>query len=125
MANKCITQLILSGDRIRILDLISSSELYYANNKIHEMNDNTFCVVLVSEWTPPYKYFVALSKQYPTIEFDLFYATKLSSVKGHYSIKDGLFMEAIENDAFTLSEMSNQLSSNNFYTSKELTSCGP
>ena len=115
MSNKCINQLILSGDRKSIFDLITDEKLHYSTNKISLINENTFSIVFSSDWFPPKKYFYTLSKQYPCINFEIFYAIKLSGTKGYLHILDGDISEEKENNAFTMSEMTKQLSSDNFY----------
>jgi len=123
MANKCINQLILSGDRKSILDLIMSDNLYYKKHEIHEINNGTFCAIIFSEWTPPERHFTTISKEYPTINFDIFYAVKLSNIRGHVNISDGNISRLTGPIALTMSEMSNQLSSKNFYIPGELIAC--
>jgi len=89
MANQCVNQLILSGDRTSIFELIMSKDLYYKNNEIHALNDNTFCLIFESDWNPPEDHFQKISKKFPKIFIDLFYVEKLLKKVGRISFEAG------------------------------------
>jgi hypothetical protein len=89
MANQCMNQLVLSGDRASIFKLIMSDELHYKKNEIHEINDNCFCLIFMSDWDPPENYFQKISKKFPKIQIDLFYMEKLLKKIGRISFEAG------------------------------------
>lgn len=89
MANKCYNQLILTGDRAGILDLISSKKIHYKKNLTFQINANSFCIPFSSNWYPPARYFIELSKQFPKIRFKLFYFEGLLSRAGLHVIRNG------------------------------------
>ena len=114
MANQCINQLILSGDRASIFELIMSDDLHYKKNEIHELSDNSFCLIFVSDWDPPEDHFQDISKKYPKIQMDLFYVEKLLKKVGRINFEAGVKIKHQKKLGIDFSDMNEPITSEVF-----------
>ncbi len=114
MANKCINQLILTGARENLFNLILSNELNYNENEIHEINTNCFCLVFFSEWEPPEEDIADLSIKHPKIKFELYYIEKLLKKLGKIVFINGEKIKTKKKYNSSLFELSKTITSEIF-----------
>lgn len=89
MSTICNNQLIFSGDRTEMFNLFVSSEFNYKNYRIFQISHNIFTLFFDTDRDLPKDTIVELSKQFPTIGFQILYAEKTMNDVGILIIKNG------------------------------------
>lgn len=114
MANQCINQVVLTGEREALLHMISQEYFHYTKNDIHELNQTTFCVIFSSDWDPPTEELKRVSSKAHEIQFDIYYADKLTQRVGLITIIDGYAFKDDVKLSLTLNDLKKPLTSRIF-----------
>jgi len=105
-----INQLIISGDRLKIFNIFSGSDLNFSNYEINELSNNQFCTMFHMSLEESTELIELLSTKHPDIEFKLFYADKLLSQSRILTIRNNETIVKKQNLKLTLQDMTQTLS---------------
>ncbi len=109
MANKCINQILLTGERNDLIKLIQSEFLNYKKNKTYQFHENILMILFQTDWKPARKEIQKISEAFPLVKFELIYIEPLLKRAGIIWFEAGEIEKHIINFKASLMDLKNKL----------------